>query len=339
MVYLFGWFLMFFVAAFQYMKGGKFLAVVVILYCAFIAFFRGNVGTDTITYIGVFESIGSGSSSPYGEPLFILISRILVFLSPNSIVAVKIISLIFFSLLIDFLFRADNDERFFLMSFYMPAFAYSYSMNALRLGLASAIFLYVLHYFRRNFWIKSGINSLFSILLHYSSLFFIFYLVIINDALWRRKNSIILLCFMLLVMANFNYIEDKFSLYENFNSPGEFSGLRVVFVMIPIMFGIIFSSLQGVDKMKNILIGGVFVVSFYTLAKFSYAGLRMLELVAFSWPASVLVLHGRKGCNLNFSMKVGFFLSGLMFSVAIYLGYIREMGEGDSPFLPYNFSF
>lgn len=343
MVYLFGWFLMFLAAPLQYFKGGRFFAIGVMLYCAFISFFRGNVGTDTATYIRVFEDIKSGISPPYGEPLFLLINKFLIFSASDAAMAVKAVALIFFFLLIGLTLRADKDERFFLMSFFMPGFAYSYSMNALRIGIASAVFLYVLHYLRRGMRIKAVIGAVISIFFHYSSMFFCFYVIIFEDNLFKSKRILFYILSLMVLMAllwvNFDYMEGKISLYKNFDSPGDFSGLRVIFVILFIMVGLIFGSLPKKDVFINIGVGSIFIVLFYVLARFSYAGLRGLELMAFSWPASVLLLYGKRGRNFDLPLKISFLIGGVVFSIAIYLGYLGEYDKGESPFLPYIFSF
>lgn len=334
---------MFLAAPLQYLKGGRFFAIGVMLYCAFISFFRGSVGTDTATYIRVFEDIENGISPPYGEPLFLLINKFLIFSTSDAAMAVKAVSLIFFFLLIGLTLRADKDERFFLMSFFMPGFAYSYSMNALRIGIASAVFLYVLHYLRRGMRVKAVIGGGISIFFHYSSVFFCFYVIIFENNLFKLKRNIFfilsLMVLIFLLWMNFDYMEDKFSLYKNFDSPGDFSGLRIIFVILFIMTGLIFGDLPKKDIFINIGVGSIFIVLFYVLARFSYAGLRGLELMAFSWPASVLLLYGKSGRNFDLPLKVGFFIGGMVFSIAIYFGYLGEYNRGDSPFLPYVFSF
>lgn len=94
MIYLLGWMMMLSSTILLSVKNGKILVYFVLLYLVTISFLRGNVGTDTVSYITIFEEIKDLDIAPFDEWGFKLLASLLVsFFEPE--LAVKLISVFF----------------------------------------------------------------------------------------------------------------------------------------------------------------------------------------------------------------------------------------------------
>lgn len=140
MIYLAGWAGMFFSSFFVSRKLGRRLVYVLLLFLMFVSFFRGMVGTDTANYISIFKNIAIQEPVGFSEIGFIYLSKVLLTLTPDPELAVKSVSVVFYLLLGLFFYRSDENESFLFVSYLLPVFAYSYSMNGLRIGVAFSVF-------------------------------------------------------------------------------------------------------------------------------------------------------------------------------------------------------
>lgn len=334
--------MMFLSAPMQYIRhGGKFFAVIVLFYCAFIAFFRGDIGTDTAAYISVFRGILDGEKAPYAEFGFYWLTTILLFLFNDPDISVKFVSLIFFFLLFVFLIRSNNDERFLLLSFVLPVFCYSYSMNVLRVGLAAAVCMLI---FQSIFGkgLKNKLRYfLVAISFQYTSilipLFFYFPFIDYKRIIKLSHVVIFLISFSIFLFLYGDYINDKLSLYSEFSSPSFYSGISNVVAVYVMLFFVFFGKLPKKDKVIIISYIGCFMSFFWIFSRITYAGLRVIDMMTFSTPFLILYVYRKKNLSFDFPIKLGIYLAGIILSVNIYMGYLSSIGEGDSPFLPYEF--
>lgn len=343
MVYLLGWGVMFISAPLQYVKGGRFFGALSILYCAFLAIFRGDVGTDTAAYIEIFEKTLHGGEAPYGEPGFLWLSKFFLYFSHDAEVAVKLVSLFFFFVLFIVFIRCNKDGRFFIVAFFLPGYAYLYSMNALRIGVASVILFYAIQKLEKREVLKSVFGMLAAVSLHFSAILLMTFMLVFSKKIWRIKYFFfyIFLVVMLLffIFINFEYLYGKFFLYKNFEVESGFSGLRVVLVTFCLMLGFAFCDLPSDEIIFNLIVLTFIITFLFIMTRVSYAGLRVLEIAAISWPVAIVIAHKKNGVNFNFYMRAGFLIAGFVYATLIYIGFLKEAGEGITPFLPYKFSF
>ncbi|WP_082877367.1 EpsG family protein [Comamonas thiooxydans] len=344
MIYIIGWFIMFVSAFLQSGKnGGKFLAGGGVLYCAFIALFRGDVGTDTSAYISIFEGVLNGEKEPYAEFGFIYLTKFIIFIFSDPAFSVKSISILFFGLLLLFVIRSSRDERFLLLSFILPVFSFSYSMNVIRVGIAAAISLLIFQSIIKNGFSKKLKYFIVAVSFQYTALvmplfFYISCKSYKNKIPWRYVIGGGFLGGVFIFLYR-NYIFEKISLYKDSYSPSVYSGMANLILVIFIVALVSLGRLPRNDKVKIFTCCFCFVFFAWLFSRFSYAGLRVIDMLTFVVPMVVLFYYRKNDILLDKYAKFGFYISGVIFSFNTYFGYINEFGIGDSPFLPYNFSF
>ena len=343
MEYVFGWCLAYLCLVFSIVIGNKsFLpAFLALLYFLFMVVMRGSVGTDTENYESIIDSLSQGLQFSGIEPGFTILGWGLIWLTESPFIVVRIISCLIVLMFFLFLRHSTKDERFILLSYFVPAFIYSYSMNALRIGFASLLILLAFQFFRLSS--KSRfVYLLIAATFHYSSLFSIAYIWLSNTRLITLKSFLLVVLSIVLcavfVFVNISYFGEKLLSYQGFHSPNIFSGLSKVVVCLVFVIGLLFSDLRRVDKNKACFLGLACVISFWMLSTISYAGLRFLDLMSFALPVSIMLMHTKSGILLNWQVKTAFFISGLVATVSAYRNFVLEYGYGGSPFMPYHIS-
>lgn len=341
MVYLFGWLATYFGLTLQGLSKyrGRIFIYCLLAYFAGLAFIRGNVGTDTVNYELMLADIAHGYVWDGREPAFVALGLLLVSVFPTAEVATRVIALVFFALLTVFVFRSDRNERFLLMAYILPAFAYLYSMNVLRIGLASAFLLLSVQQIRVRGSTSALKVGLLTFLFHYSSVLSLIYIDISQRA-WLKFTSFFVMLFLLtlaggaFLTAEF-YMMDKVAQYQTAQVPGVLSGLSKIIIVILFVAGIMSGKLPTMEKAKLILLGLTFTLLGWFFSQFSYAGLRVLDLISFTMPLSILASYSRVGFEFERPIKTIMVASGILSAFSIYRGFILEYGEGKSPFLPY----
>lgn len=338
MVYLLGWGAIYYALLVSAMVGyrGRFLGFLTVLFFAGIAIFRGSVGTDTGNYELMLSELSLERVWGGVEPGFALLGLFLTELLGSAEAGVRALSALFFILVAFYYFRSDTNEAFFLWAYLAPAYFYQYSMNTLRIGLASMLLLVAVQGVRRSHVVRSGLIALVAMTFHYSLVFSISYLMI---NFFQKIKARYLLCvgllFLLFFYLSHEYIILKMGVYSGFESPGSLSGLSKVIVVFLLVVGVLFSELPSILRSRvvfwAILISG-FAVG---VTAVSYAGLRLLDLIAFVLPVVILMCHTRMEKFFNWKTKLSFILAGLASAAAVYRGFLIEAGQGKSPFLPY----
>lgn len=343
MIYLVGWgflYLAIVISALTRYRG-KVLLALALLFIAVIAIFRGDVGTDTANYEQMLLSFVSQEGWQGIEPGFFAMGWVLIKSFGSAEVAVRAISLTFFFCLFIFLFRADRNELFFLIVYILPAFAYQYSMNGLRIGIASAILMLAVQEVRRRGYFSGLAVALSTLLFHYSVFFSLFF-IYISQRRWIKLSTSLLLIIaaafaVSFFYANAEYFSYKISFYETTQSPNFLSGLSKVMVIFVIIFGVAMSGISIDEKIKIIIPGILLTVVFWGITSFTYAGLRILDLISFALPVSLLATYSRLGLLFDRSVRVALFFGGLISAAGVYRGFLLDFGQGPTPFLPYHF--
>ncbi|HDS0916914.1 TPA: EpsG family protein [Pseudomonas putida] len=342
MIYIFGWAMMLLAlfASEITMNRSRIPVALVILFVAAVAVLRGAVGTDTSTYEWLLDSSVSDVFAGGIEPVFTFLGWLFMGVTGSSIGAVRLFGLLLFVILFYYLLRSNANERFFLLSCFLPSFIYQYSMNTLRLGLASVFLLLAFQYVRHAHYSKRAGFSFVALGFHYSSIFNVAYLMMLRMP-WARWSSVIAgvgfaVSVGLILILKSDYFLMKLSAYSAVSSPGKFSGLSKVAIIAVMLMAVSVSRMPRGDKMKLIMLTTGLAVAFFALASISYAGLRFLDLLCFSLPLAVLVAYNDNECAFDWVIKIGLSAVGVLSMVASYRNYLQEMGQGPSPFLPYH---
>lgn len=342
MVYLLGWGLALSSAAIEAVTRyrGRFFVLVVVCYFAFIAIFRGMVGTDTANYERMLGEFSAGIKWSGGEVGFVLVGSVLAEFLSSAYAAVRGLAFIFFGLLGAYVIRSVRDERFFVVAYFLPAFAYQYSMNALRIGLATGVLLLVIQSVRKRNSLNPLKWGLLATFFHYSSAFSIAYYFLSCQSwsgrqfLWR---SIGLLGFILVVfILAESYFLNKLTAYQLMKAPSSISGLSKI---IPLSLILLFFSFDRVlpvsDALKLFSLAIVCMGIAWIISGYSYSGLRIIDLLAFIVPVSFLSAYARHGLQLGVTAKIGMLSAGFLMAAGVYRGFVLSEGVGASPFLPY----
>ncbi|KKN81025.1 hypothetical protein LCGC14_0323960 [marine sediment metagenome] len=341
MIYLFGWLMILFFLFVQEIARyrGKVLLIFLLIFFCTLSFIRGDVGTDTVNYEIMFYDFTSNYNWDGREPLFVVLANVLSYFSPTIEIAVRATSFVFFGLIACFVFVSNRNERFLLMSYILPAFVYQYGMNGLRLGIASALFLIAVQFFSKRGKMPAVLSALASIFFHYSMIFSVLF-VVFTQRPWLKFSSVLggfflLVCAIGGLMVIDIYVGSKFDNYKEMQALGSTSGLSKIVPMAFIVLGVFFSNLPRVERTKVIITGTLLISGAWVVTQFSYAGLRLLDLLAFSLPLAVLATYSRLNLDFNRPLKLFMILAGLLSAAGLWRGFMLDYGVGDAPFMPY----
>ncbi|WHZ12927.1 MAG: hypothetical protein OJF60_003368 [Burkholderiaceae bacterium] len=323
----------------QIKYNGKLFLALGILCISGIAIFRGNVGTDTISYEEMASAIRFGYESFGLEPGFLGLIELTQKFINNETYVIRIIALTFCLTLFVYLLNANRNEIFYLFVFYIPCFFYQNSMNVLRIGLASNfLLLSIQHYRKANFKIFS-LLVLLAVIFHYSTILVVFYCwALIKDNSRKQMAYVtvfVLLFFVILFYLNPMYLLQKVDLYSDYKSPSSLSGMGRLLSIIVLIVGVYSSNLPIANRNKISFWAIVVCTGCYLGTFFTYAALRFLDLSFFAFSISTLLTYNRLNLNLNRNIKYAFFISGLVSFAASYHGWVAAFNSSESPFLPY----
>ena len=304
-----------------------------------IAVFRGDVGTDTLSYEKIVSDIREGNDLEGLEVGFSSLIKVFQLFLVDDRLVVRVLSAVYCLVLLAYIFRANRNEIFYLFMFYLPSFFYANSMNVLRVGLASSFILLFIQYLRKDKPLAMALCFLTAIMFHYSSFFLAFYFWV----LFGKKNVGQLIHFLigflfiglLLVYLKLEYFFDKISLYADYESPSIFSGLGLIFPGFILMLGVWNSNLPGSMRVKIICWSLINILFFYSVTIFSYAGLRFLALSFFGLSISIIVAHSNINLKFNLRLCYSFIFAGLFSFLATYNGWLMTFDADGAPFLPY----
>lgn len=341
MIYLIGWSLLVISLIMTSLAGFR---TSCFIYCSLfflliVSFFRGLVGTDTYAYELIMDRLSNGFSLAGMEPGFVFVSWLLLQVTDSASLTVRLVGCLIFGALFVYLHRSDKNEKFLLVSYILPAFIYQYTMNGLRVGIAAMLILLATQQFRRMKTSSAYILGAASLTFHYSALVSLI-LIWASKVYWIKVSNIlvvpiVMLSILVFFYANEGYFSHKFISYQDFDSPSTFSGVGKILTLLVIFLGVLVSNLFSADKAKLLFLGVGSMFAFWIISMFSYAGLRFLDLLSFSFPLCVLSAYSNRGLELGKLMKLSFFIAGLIAVVMSYRNFLYEEGIGPSPFLPY----
>jgi len=344
MIYLLGWLFLYIAVIISIRfesRDKRVFTTVALLFIASVAVLRGEVGTDTAGYESMLLGLSETAKWSGLEPGFVVLGSTLTTVFGSSVIGVRAVSAVFFLLIFFFLIRSNEDEHYLLITYIAPAFIYSYSMNALRLGIASAILLLATQEARKHGFKSAFTVACFAMLFHYSIFLSIFFLILSQLKLDNLTNILPILVLVILMAAifyfNIDYFQMKALSYQKKMPPSSLSGLSKVLVIFVFLTTVSTSKLPMVEKTRLVALGAGFTLCFWYLSRISYAGLRLLDLVSFAFPLAILCTYQRIGIKFDYAMKFGLGLAGLVAAAAVYRNFLLEAGLGKSPFIPYHF--
>lgn len=341
MIYLIGWTLIFTVLTLSELTGNRFRSPIFVLLIFFtmVSVLRGDVGTDTNTYEFLVQGLSDNTDSGGMEPGFIGVSRILLGVFDSPVMVVRFFSFIFFGLLFFYIARSNKNERFMFLAYIAPAFIYQYSMNVIRLGIASGLLILATQYYNRKKIRASAALAVSAVLFHYS-IMCSFAVIWLSQMRWSRGSTVFVGVFISALMlavfyVNMDYFQLKLASYQGFNAPGESSGLSKLAVLVVLILGVLFSNLPRPDKAKLTILGLGLGTLFWLLSAYTYAGLRFLDLLSFALPFAMLITYNRNQLDFNLAVKSSLVLAGVVGALSAFKNFLSEDGVGPSPFLPY----
>jgi hypothetical protein len=321
---------------------GKFFALLAIILLGSIAVFRGAVGTDTANYEQMVAILRSPAEWYGVETGFALLVWLLGLTTSSDVVVVRLVTAFFVLSIFIYICQADRDELFFLIVYFIPFIYYQYSMNAIRIGLATMFLLFSAQSFRRNKNSAGIMQLIIGWSFHYSIIFSCLYLIFIGNVAQRWKILLLLIVTIFTFFALYIYGEyfiTKIIAYKDFKSPHILSGLSKLICIGIILIGVWRSGLNFKNRSMILTTALILTISFMVLGRYTYIGIRMLDLLAVIVPLTLLVMLGREKLALNQSVKTSFLVAGFIGAVFVLRGFVYSAGVGRTPWIPYELLF
>lgn len=344
MTYILGWLLNFCLlwAAAKEPRHAKAYCAISVVALGLIAVLRGQTGTDTAAYETISSIVRTGNLHAWGaEPVFNLILRLLQLAGLDDVLTVRGLSVVEVLLLVVYAVRSTQDQRYFLLALFMPAFFYQYTMNTLRIGLASIIFLLSVQSFTRSgranaSAIGIGVTAL---SFHYTAVFLPAFLASTLRKWSSRSILVVVGLFALgvitVLLISPGYIHQRLANYSNFEVTSALSGISNLVLIFLTLLALHASALPAAPK-KRIAIASIALgITFIGITHVTYAGLRLLELLDFALPVALLATHEIAGVHFNVTTKKYLLVAGVAATLFIFRHYVNEPTTVPSPFLPY----
>ena len=335
----------------------KTLSIFKVLYATFpllvIMILRGNVGTDTVAYLGIVSDIGVNANVASIEHGFVYLIKLLLLITKNNMFVLVLIA-IFTTIVMLTASAQSYRSKFVLLVCVVPIFYLDMTMNGLRYGLSFAFAMYAVQKFYSKHEKMSVVLAVISVLIHSSSiLIFLIFAAIADNKEELRKWLLItgiLFIFMLgsLYLSNilefFNsnniYSKDinltnKFYAYKYFKSPSWLSGLSTLIMSALLLLTLKLSNkAHTLFNNRGFYIVLVIVFITFVISKFSYAGLRLQSLVLF---CILLIMQFKPSILdvLDKQFKRRLLLVGFLGTLTFIKNAIQTEGQQLSPFAPW----
>lgn len=311
----------------------------------FFAVVRGDVGTDTVNiYQAMASDLWSGGmAANHIEPGFRALLYGFVRWTDSPQLAVRGIALVFTALLLSVAVRADKVESWYLFALFVPAFFIPLGFNSEREGVACGLLVLSLRQYRLGRTGRSAVLSWASLLFQYSSLVVIAFSLLVESRMRTRRfavTAVVTLCAVTVFAYIANaYVIQKFTLYalSGYEAPGPFSGLSQVAIIVVILSGLSYFRLEKQVRTRILWVTAILCATFWVITQYSYAGLRLLDLLAFALPFTLVRAIARGDAELTAHAKLVFALAGLVGAAFFLRNMLVEPTTSVSPFIPYHF--
>lgn len=312
--------------------------LILILPACLVAILRGNVGTDTSTYLNFFRDYKFfGNSLTNFEPGFAFFAWLFSLLDFNERFSVACIGTLT-TLILCKNFSKSKEEMLLFGLILFPIYYVDFTMNGIRYGLGFTLSAVSVDALYDKKYKKTLFYSILAFLIHFSSI-----LVIVPFLMNYLKRKywvivIMLLCIFVIVFPNIFdllifYFDKKEYAYSLYYSPNNFSGVAPL--LLTILFHLNFT-INTKKKNRSSLIHLILIaeVVSFLIARYSYAGLRlqgafMFAMILFLKNNWQFIQHRKR------NLQILAIISLLAFLISIKN--ISSSLESDSPFLPYTF--
>ncbi|CAG9272591.1 EpsG family protein [Paraburkholderia unamae] len=315
--------------------GGTNRAVIVVCSIPMIALvvLRGHSGTDTAAYYTAFMDLGEGGTYG-GEPLFNGYAHLLWAIYPDPRFVTNAISATTCALLI-FSIARNRYGAWFGGLLLVPAMFYELTMNVMRFGLASSIFILATRVPMQRNPVRYFIYMAIGTCTHFSSiLLFLFFIA----ATRRGQTPLLIGVSIVAVGASFlmpDYIADKGNLYSGIAAPSASSGLLLLIVQILILRTmIVFRKQFDIPPVGWVVCGGL-ALAFYGLTQITYAGIRFQLILVVLMVVMLWRQFAPQKPRVSPRLAAWLFVIGCVALLGRVHNMVDEEGHGESPFIPY----
>lgn len=299
---------------------------------------KGNIGTDSIFYLGFLEDYRLyGESNVKYEPGFELLNKVIVYMGATPRLGVAIIGMISTFILCKSFSRSRN-EMILLALVVFPIFFYDFTMNGIRYGLSFCIAtLAVDALYKKKYW-YFGIWAIVAFTIQYSSLLI---LLLFVSVLIPKKYIIIfavLLGFLFAVSPEsfaffLDRLSDKQNGYSELYAPSITSGLFPLLSVFFLYANFLYFH-RGCKYSKLVHAVVIFEVLSFVIAKFTYAGLRLQGVFMFCM--ILYIKNNTKPTQMHWREIINYSILSLL-AILIFLKNITVVHDEYTPFLPYKF--
>ena len=302
----------------------------------FIALLRGNVGIDTAVYLQELQLIAEAGEyirmfEPLFEGLILFFSSFLD--SPRAVLAAL------GALTTAFLVMGatqKNQSLLFFCAFIIPVYYFDMVMNGVRYGLSFAIVFWALIYLRDGKEKRFMAWVVVASLIQSSGGLLGLMLYVLHSRRWR----VLIGCTILFAVGfagAYPYFMAKLQNYSEIYTESVFSGLSTLIVTVAALF--IWMLDPGTRKNTFsaccILLGVSFLM--FGVAQYSYAGLRLLQLVSFATFLYFIISMSSSRVTLSNVSKAALLGVAVIAFILKMKNFADSFNEGPSPFVPYLF--
>jgi hypothetical protein len=310
--------------------------VVGLLPMAFLAILRGSVGMDTASYIqAINQLLEAGGLIGNFEPLFeLLVLGIAVFTDDAALILAVIGSII--TVLFVWAGLRHNANPYLFCLLIVPVYYFDMVMNGVRYGLAFSLIYLASSY------LVQGRSGVYFALVLLASMFqassmmlgLLLYVLYVRRWRWLIYAGALAAAF---VAVLYNYLIAKLQSYSDIQTTSGFSGLSVVLVSWMLLAIWALDAKARRHSALVILILGGLSVAMIGVAQFSYAGIRLQQLVGFLIILCLIVHTQRYQIHLSPISKVAITSVALISFVFRMKNFADTANIGSSPFVPYMF--
>jgi hypothetical protein len=299
-----------------------------------LACLRGHTGTDTAAYYTVFTGLGSSPIDYGGEPLFGMFAQLIWTLIPDPRFVVSIISLTTASLMIWGISRARYGAWFGGLVL-VPAMYFELTLNVLRFGVASSIFLIASQVPFKERPIRYLLLAVLATGMHFSSaLLFILFIGVTRrgQTIWVAV-SVLLVAGGALLMPG--YMAAKSDLYTDMVAPNATSGLLFLLLQLSLLSVVLRWRSDFDIPASGIALCAVLAFATYIVTQFTYAGIRFQLILFYLLIVVLLRQYAPAGNRVPAQLGMWLLVIGLIGFAGRLHNMSDERGQGPSPFLPY----
>ncbi|WP_322091103.1 EpsG family protein [Limnobaculum zhutongyuii] len=332
---IFIFYFLFFISLVLKNKSANILLFFAMFPMAFIVVFRGDVGVDTATYIQLIQYIQDtpGYTNIF-EPFFELLIYVFSIMGLNAREIVSLLSVITIIILLYSSYKIEKRLVIF-SSCIVPMFFFDMTMNGIRYGLSFSIILLGLSFLIRNrsalFWMCILLSSL----IQFSGAL----LGLLVYFLYTKRIRVFIYSLLLLIPLLFvfsGYLINKVEAYQGAYVSSGLSGVSTLLITLLVLFTWCTNKDMRYGNLFVLLTIFSLTLLSYVLAQYTYAGLRVQNIVAYTLFLMIMV-NFKQLSHTDYKIIFLLFFIGLISFAFKMKNFYDGEGIGLSPFVPYHF--